>query len=353
MSIPFDGRISGYHTYRIPALAYTPSGALVAFAEGRVDSASDTGNIDIVARRSTDGGETWGLQSTLISHGDDTAGNPCVVSTADSLILLSCRQGAADTSLSIRTGDSPPRRVYVQQSLDEGIWWTAPTEISAQVRPSWMRHYGTGPGNGVQLTAAPYLGRIVVPCWHTRIPTGTDTGAEQKYYGAHGIYSDDGGVTWFVGYSSSNPSGTLNENETALAELFDGSLYINCRTLTEDTQLGNRADARSIDGGMTLTKACRAQACIPLSSVQGSLLALGDGRLVFSGPLLPDGRAVMGLMVSEDQGVTWETRRRISGLPAGYSNMVLMGTDIGLLYETGDWNTYDRIEFMRVPVASL
>jgi len=49
----------GYNTFRIPALFETQSGVLLAFAEGRVNSASDTGNIDMVLRRSLDSGRTW------------------------------------------------------------------------------------------------------------------------------------------------------------------------------------------------------------------------------------------------------------------------------------------------------
>ncbi|SVC32775.1 uncharacterized protein METZ01_LOCUS285629, partial [marine metagenome] len=33
----------GYHTYRIPALAVTTEGIVLAFCEGRLDSSSDSG----------------------------------------------------------------------------------------------------------------------------------------------------------------------------------------------------------------------------------------------------------------------------------------------------------------------
>src|SRR5438309_1630360 len=49
----------GYHTYRIPSLLVAPGRALLAFAEGRKAGASDAGDIDLVLRRSTDGGKTW------------------------------------------------------------------------------------------------------------------------------------------------------------------------------------------------------------------------------------------------------------------------------------------------------
>ncbi len=49
----------GYHTYRIPAILTAKTGTLLAVCEGRRDSGSDTGNIDLLLRRSEDQGTTW------------------------------------------------------------------------------------------------------------------------------------------------------------------------------------------------------------------------------------------------------------------------------------------------------
>src|SRR5438045_6318888 len=69
----------GYHTYRIPALITTPKGTLLAFCEGRRNSASDTGDIDVLLRRSFDGGKTWAPMQKLADMGEDTIGNPAPV----------------------------------------------------------------------------------------------------------------------------------------------------------------------------------------------------------------------------------------------------------------------------------
>src|SRR5262249_42721371 len=50
---------NGYNTLRIPALMATEKGTLLAFAEGRRNSRSDTGDIDRVLKRSFDDGKTW------------------------------------------------------------------------------------------------------------------------------------------------------------------------------------------------------------------------------------------------------------------------------------------------------
>src|SRR5712691_4253106 len=49
----------GYHTYRIPSLIVTKKGTVLAFCEGRRNNAADLGDIDLVVRRSEDGGDTW------------------------------------------------------------------------------------------------------------------------------------------------------------------------------------------------------------------------------------------------------------------------------------------------------
>ncbi|MGE5295172.1 MAG: exo-alpha-sialidase, partial [Solirubrobacterales bacterium] len=69
----------GYHTYRIPALIVAKDGALLAFCEGRKKAQSDAGDIDLLIKRSADGGKTWTSQDVVWDGGDDTWGNPCPV----------------------------------------------------------------------------------------------------------------------------------------------------------------------------------------------------------------------------------------------------------------------------------
>src|SRR5690242_1659214 len=69
----------GYHTYRIPAIVLTTNGTVLAFCEGRKNSRSDTGRIDLLLKRSTDGGKTWSAQQIIRSDGDNVCGNPAPV----------------------------------------------------------------------------------------------------------------------------------------------------------------------------------------------------------------------------------------------------------------------------------
>src|SRR5687768_14945641 len=69
----------GYSAYRIPALLTTKSGALLAFCEGRKAGKSDSGDIDLLLKRSTDGGQTWSPQQVIWDEAENTCGNPCPV----------------------------------------------------------------------------------------------------------------------------------------------------------------------------------------------------------------------------------------------------------------------------------
>lgn len=355
-SIPFTAGTSGYVSYRIPVLTVAPDGSLLALTEGRKNSSADSGEIDIVSRRSTDGGITWGPQSIVTSHGVNTAGNPAIVTDPASgdLVLLSCGNSGAVVEADILKGLAT-RQVYVQRSTDSGATWTTSADITAQVKTSWMRWYATGPGRGVAVSQGQHAGRLVIPANHSRAPAAgsTDTGAELKYLGAHGLVSDDGGHTWRISYTSSSPNGALNENETAVAELPDGRLYFNTRD-QGGTVAGTRGDAYSTDGGSTLQSAFRVQGTITSPAVHGSLLQVPDGPLLYAGPEHPDGRVAMAIRRSDDGGRTWRTCRKISGLHAAYSSMAMLDpVTVGLLYETGDWGPYDHIELVAVPVAEL
>ena len=69
----------GYHTYRIPAAILTPKDVLLAFCEGRKKGTSDSGDIDLLLRRSLDGGATWLPRQVVWDDGPNTVGNPCPV----------------------------------------------------------------------------------------------------------------------------------------------------------------------------------------------------------------------------------------------------------------------------------
>ncbi|MGW7083354.1 sialidase family protein [Streptomyces sp. NPDC054871] len=352
-SVPFRAGREGYASFRIPAVVRTNSGTLLAFCEGRVGSQEDFGNIDVVLKRSSDGGRTWGPLQVVVQNGADLAGNPApVVLTTGRILLVHVRNAAAATEDAIRRGKvsaANGRRIWVRHSDDDGLTWSAGREITSQVKKASWRWYATTPGHAVQTAA----GRVVVPANHSLPPTGTDNGTEGKYNGGHCLLSDDLGQTWRIGYVDDNTNGYVNVNETTAAELPDGRLYFNTRN--DSPAPGTRADAHSLDGGRSLVKPFRPQAGLVGPVVECSVLQLRTPDvLLFSGPADPGFRALMTVRRSRDGGTTWQDAYTVDGLPAAYSDLVRVDDEtVGLLYETGDFSAYETITFRRIPVAAL
>ena len=234
----------GYHTYRIPSLIVTPKGTVLAFAEGRKGGAGDSGNIDLVLRRSTDGGVSWSSMQVLVDNGPNSASNPCPVvdRNTGTIWLLSTRNLGTDRESDIIAGTSQATpTVWVMTSQDEGATWSTPVEITSSVKAQDWTWYATGPGIGIQTRS----GRLVIPANHAEYPGGT--------HRSHLFYSDDGGRTWMLG-GSADP-GT---NESQVVELTDGRLMLNMRN-HPPKPANFRMVATSTDGGRTLFERARSQ----------------------------------------------------------------------------------------------
>lgn len=82
----------GYACFRIPAIVQSKSGTLLAFAEARKNSCSDTGNIDLVLKRSEDGGKNWSRIITVWDDQNNVCGNPVPIidQATGKIILVAC-----------------------------------------------------------------------------------------------------------------------------------------------------------------------------------------------------------------------------------------------------------------------
>ena len=271
----------GYHTYRIPALIVASNQTLLAFCEGRKHSRSDTGDIDLLLKRSTDSGKTWGETQVVWDDGPNTCGNPCpVVDATTGIIWLLLTHNPGDTGeaqIKERKVGST-RTVWVSRSEDNGKTWTRPADITASTKdPSWG-WYATGPGVGIQIQHGPHRGRLVIPCDYSF--QGADRAVEG---GSHIICSDDHGQTWKLG-------GTVSPqmNESQVVELSDGEggLLLNMRNTAKADR---RAQSLSHDGGQTWTAPGYPSELVE-PRCQASLLRYDwpngkePGRLLFSNP---------------------------------------------------------------------
>jgi sialidase-1 len=335
----------GVHTYRIPALLVAANGDLLAFAEARQGSGGDSGDIDLVMKRSVDGGRSWSPSVLVWDDGPNTCGNPCPVVDARSgeILLLATRNlGQDHESEIIAQTSAGPRTVWLLRSSDHGQSWSAPEDISATTKlPNWT-WYATGPGAGIQVQRGAHAGRLVIPCDHIE--------AENKRYYSHVIFSDDGGASWQLGGSS--PRDQVNECE--LAELEDGRLLLNMRNY--DRTEGTRQQAWSSDGGSSWQDQRHVAELIePIC--QASLRRYSwaksgqAGMLLFSNPASREGRTRMSLRASFDDGATWPGQALLDAGPAAYSCLqVLADGSVVCLYEAGP---YREIRAHRISAREL
>ena len=336
----FTARTDGYHTFRIPALAKSQKGTLLAFCEGRKLSGSDTGDINLILRRSTDGGTSWGNIITVWDDGVNTCGNPSPVVdpvTGRIHLLMTWNLGsdgkaAGDFNKDGATKDT--RRVWYTCSDDDGLTWSKPREITSSVKKDDWGWYATGPCHGIVLTKAPYEGRIVIPC---------DYNQKGGSGYSHIIYSDDSGASWKIG------GAVKGGNESTVAEMEDGRLIISCRAGG-----GKRLLAYSADGGETFS-AGTVNSGLPDPRCQGTILSAsrdGKGVLIHCNCSNSSARTHLTLKGSTDFGATWCGGQIIWEKFAAYSDITLINDGIvGVLYENGEKGSYERISFEKVPLG--
>lgn len=339
----------GYACFRIPAVITTPAGSLLAFAEGRKHGCSDTGDIDLVMKRSEDNGLSWSDLQVIWDSGENTSGNPAPVVDAETgtIFLLSTWNLGEDREPEIiDLTSTDTRRIFVLSSTDNGETWSEAKEITNDVKqPDWT-WYATGPGSGVQLTRGPHAGRLMIACDHIE--------ANTKHYYSHVIYSDDHGATWRLG--GSTPQHFVNESE--VAELEDGSLLLNMRNYAEGEK--HRKISQSNDGGATWSD-LQSDSTLIEPICQASLQRYqfadeGKGILLFSNPASKTTREMMTLRASYDDGKTWPAKLVIHEEMSAYSDLVRLPDDkIGILYEAGpdQEHRYYGIAFRRVDLEEL
>jgi sialidase-1 len=174
-----------YHTYRIPALVVTPRGTLVAICEGREPTHHDVGIIDLLVRRSEDGGRTWSDTAVIATEPGKTCGNPAPIVDRDTgaIWLPFCKNPAYEDRETRAQKWRYDRPVWLTHSDDDGRTWAGPIEITEQAKdPSWT-WYSTGPVHGIQLST----GRLIASCTHrVRGPGCPDDQDTSRY--SHVIY---------------------------------------------------------------------------------------------------------------------------------------------------------------------
>lgn len=358
----FVSGTEGHKSYRIPAIIGLPTRDLLAFCEGRVHGAGDFGDINIVMKRSSDGGKTWQALQTIVDADSLQAGNPApVVDVNDPAyprgrIFLFYNTGNNHEG-EVRKGNGL-REVWYKTSTDNGTTWSDPVNITLQVhRPrqprvnaaynfaeEW-RSYANTPGHAMQFQNGKHKGRIFVAANHS-------AGDPQKQfmdYKAFGFYTDDHGKTFRIG-EDVNLQGS---NESMATELSNNKLMMNSRNQRGDVKA--RIISISSDGGASWDTTYFDTTLVdPVN--QGSILTIGKRKgkniIAFCNADDAKRRDNLTLRISYDEGKTWSKNYRIDkGAESNndftaYSDIVpLSDKQIGVLYER---DGYKQIVFTTV-----
>jgi len=339
----FQQGINGYRSYRIPVLLNTQNNSLLAFCEGRRSLNDDSGYIDVIFKRSTDGGKTWSNQKVIFTDGANTCGNPAVVQdkkTGTIWLLMSNNKDNDGEQTIVANNESNGRTVWISSSKDDGVTWSVPTEITSSVKDNSMYWYATGPATGIQIQHGLYKGRLIVPCDHSYL-----NAANQPINGSHVVYSDDDGTSWHAG-GNAGP----NSNECQVVELDNGkgTLLMNSRYYGGQDV---RAQSYSSDGGVTWTNPAPIMSLIdPIC--EGSIFRYSWASSKIKSCLLLSNldnnsiRKNLTIKRSDDAGNTWSFVSTVNRGPSGYSSLSVLDNDaIAILYECGKLNPYESIVF--------
>ena len=340
-----------YNNFRIPALIVTEKGTVLALAEGR--EGGDAGDIDILVKRSEDNGQSWSPQAVVWDNGTNTCGNPCPVVDHISgriYLFMTWNLGRDHEDMIIRKKSSDTRRPYLCYSDDDGRTWSEPVDLTISSKdPDWG-WYATGPGVGIQLKSETYKNRLIVPANHSYDIQDSKEAVRGGYgYGAHVLFSDDGGKSW-----SLSETITPACNESQVVELTNGDVMMNMRSYNKQ---GCRAIAVSQDGGESWSEithdpqlvepVCQAS-FIRYGSFQGKELYL------FSNPASKSRRSHMTIRASLDNCRSWTGGKLIHEGPAAYSCLTVMPDGkIGLLYEAGEKDPYETLVFISIDPEKL
>ena len=262
-SYPFLPRDNGSRVYRIPAMIVADDGSIVVAADKRYQSHTDIGNgghvIDIVVRRSTDGGKTWSAPVTIAKGEGSTAsggadercgfGDPSLVKGKDGKLYClfaagnegyfygqkgMCMSVSTDNGVTWSSGEgNPPVDLY---------WSGAIKNVATAGEAGFgLYDYFVTSGRGLYIPEDDIL-MYLIPA-QTMTSETEHTGDSQDYV----FYSRDGGESW---YFSETPM-VQGGDEAKIIQMNDGSLFGSIRK--GGNRRFNTATYTKNDDGKTLS----------------------------------------------------------------------------------------------------
>ena len=337
----FQAGAGGFATYRIPGIVVTKAGTLLAYCEARKNGTGDWAEIDVMLRRSTDGGSTWEDPRRLATAPPNAGHNPAPVA-------LKLKESGKTTNNPVAIADPVSGtvhflycvnydRCFYMRSDDDGRTFSQPVEITAafetlQPKYDW-KVIATGPGHGIRMTS----GRLVVPVW---MSLGTGPNGHHPSCVAT-IYSDDDGKNWHAGQIVvDNTPGRPNPNETTIAQLEDGRVMLNIRN---ESPKNRRLVTTSPSGAAGWSEPKYDDALFDPICFASLLAIPGKGQLLFCNPdssasggkSLGKPRKNLTIRLSDDGAKTWAISKVIEPGISGYSDLAASpdGSTIYCLFE--------------------
>ena len=265
------------------------------------------GTSHVRARRSEDGGKTWGKEIIIQKPGFQCGGVVVDEGSGDILAFVEDRH--------------PPAPVSVYRSRDDGKTWK---KIAAKINPDSKGNMPSMHMNdhGITLRHGKHKGRLIRP---SRFYAGRNDRSKWPEHYTNAVYSDDGGTTW----NTSDPFPAKGTGEATLAELSDGTVYYNSRRhwANKGENPRRRWTALSDDGGKSWKdlKICKVLPDGPQDTNYGCMggltrLAVKDRDiLLYSNCDSPRGRNHGTIWASLDGGKTWPVKRLLYAGNHGYS----------------------------------
>ncbi len=346
----------GVDTYRIPGLATTNHGTLIAVYDLRKYSGVDLQeDINVGMSRSTDGGHSWESKKIIMDmdawggrgQRENGIGDPSILIDRQSNTIWVAgiwahgHPGERNWFAS-KPGLGPMEtsQFMLVKSEDDGVTWSDPINITTQIKnPQWHLLL-QGPGKGISLQN----GTLVFPAQfkdENQVPYSTL------------IYSTDHGGNWHIGTGL-----RAKTTEAQVVELSDGRIMINARNNeARDTPGVGRVVATTTDLGSTWDMHPTSINALEESTCMASLINEtfdGYGQIMlFSNPNTAHGRFNMTIKSSQDEGMTWPSQQWMvldSGHGNGYSCLTKIDDQtIGILYESSQAD----LVFERIPLADV